>query len=132
MVNKVNVQKAIDIMERVPNDMLNMRFFQSGSLYGTVTTEEALHACGNKACFAGYIAVSPEFKADGGKSSWSGAPRLTPGDNATDSISKWLDIDLDLAESFVFGDSDTFYPVPWTEVKPQHVIAKLKELLKTE
>ena len=71
-MNKVLIQldKAIAIMRRANN--LNMKEYQMSSLgkhlrYNEIcTSENSLHRCGNTACFAGYVAISTEFKNDDG------------------------------------------------------------------
>lgn len=139
MVNKVNVQKAIDIMERVPDGRLDMSTFQSNSLILS-QTEADLHACGNTACFAGYIAVSPEFKADGGDIAGCGAPVLPNCDDSVSTIAKWLGVSYDIADALVYDNTegvpkylcsqiDSFYGVSYEEVQPHHVIEKLKLIL---
>lgn len=122
-MNIANIDKAIAIMRRAQR--LDMTFYQDGE--GICETEEGLHACGNTACFAGYVAISPEFRADGGEVMLAGMPyfRRSSGPEA---IARWLDISVHEASQFVLGIDDFYHPVPFHEVEPHHVIEKLEAL----
>lgn len=126
-----NVRKAIAIMERARPDNFDMGSWQcrAGLDDYVARTEKELHACGNTACFAGYVALSPEFHEDGGRINPDGAPFLPRCDAGPSTIAKWLGVSIDIATGLTSCDNGSFYPVPWYAVKPQHVIAKLKELL---
>lgn len=145
-MNIENLNKAIAVMERAKErDSLFMLHWQSTNhklIYGAAAnSEEELHACGNKACFAGHIAVSPEWCAD--KNNWS-----TPGGGvpvrfnetlfkAEEAVADWLDIPNKLADYFIhnytglyqsYTDDDAdhiLYGVPWISVKAEHVIREL-------
>lgn len=54
-MNKERIQYAISIMEQAEN--LDMNSYQSA--FNHVATIKELHTCGNTACFAGYLALSP-------------------------------------------------------------------------
>lgn len=138
-MNIENLNKAIAIMQRAGN--VNMRQWQSaGNIADNKKTEGEIHTCGTAACFAGWIAVSPEWKADGGTVGMFGAP-VRHEASRDRAICNWLDIPLNLAVLFI-GESDvandsapgkseffyTFYDVPFFEVKREHVIAKLISL----
>lgn len=70
MINLERLEQAIAIMRRA--GIVKMSDWQSGE---PLKTESEIHTCGTAACFAGWIAVSPEFKAAGGKvRPVSGAP----------------------------------------------------------
>lgn len=126
-MNKRNVLKAIAIMKRAKN--LEMLAFQSRAHgRGFVGTEEELHMCGNTACFAGYIAISKEFKEDGGECR-DGSPFFN-GELEEEAIRQWLDISIDLASGLVYGE--VYSPIPFSEVKPKHVIEKLELILSGE
>lgn len=141
-MNVANVKKAIAIMERAKeHNSVDMRDWQSGSLIsGRVTSEKEFHACGNKACFAGHIAISPEFQAAGGLCTMIGTPsfRHYYGSGAVD---EWLGISVELAHSLVFGDTEdtdegvgfsTFYNRLWKNVTADDVLAKLHLILAGE
>ena len=74
---------------------------------GEYVTEEK-HLCGTPCCFAGYIAVSPEFQADGGEAGMCGAPELG---NIYDehAIREWLGCSTVHAEA-VCSNNDRAYP----------------------
>jgi hypothetical protein len=98
-MNALNVSKAIAVMERVKerSDSFSMRQWQfpredSG---GACTSEDDLHECRMPACFGGWIAVSPEFIADGGSVSSKGAPMFGSDFPGSDSIGAWLGISED-------------------------------------
>jgi hypothetical protein len=102
MVNKVRVQQAIDIMERAKaKDSVFMPRYQDNDRL-TARSEEELHRCGNKACFAGHVAVSPEFIKEGGFSCERGGPVFLEW-YGMDAIEKWLCCSRDLARSLVHG-----------------------------
>ena len=114
---------------------VNMVKWQSGGRLGA--TEEEIHICGTAACFAGWIAVSPEWKADGGTVGYSGAPEKDTYLGRM-SIAYWLEIPHDLAGSIVLGDTfvqtslrrrySLFYNKSWSEVNKEDVLSKLIEL----
>lgn len=131
-MNIENLNKAIAIMERAGK--VNMNKWQHGQI---VETEKELNICGTAACFAGWIAVSPEWKADGGTVGFSGAPAKDHilGRHA---IADWLEIPYELAGSIVFGDTllspetsrpfSVFYNKPWCNVGKVDVLNKLNEI----
>lgn len=63
MINKERVKHAINIMQHAGS--VDMTSWQ-GETFDTCQTESELHSCGNSACFAGWLAVSPEFQETGG------------------------------------------------------------------
>lgn len=71
-MNKERIQYAISIMEQAKN--LYMNSWQSA--FKPVATINELHFCGNTACFAGYLALSPLFKEVGGAVGSHGHPIL--------------------------------------------------------
>ena len=137
-MNRKNVETAIKIMQRSRNKV-SMLEWQSTSDSGSIVfNEQEFHQCGNTACFAGHIAISPEFHADGGDVTPPGAPffKSVHGEYA---ISAWLERGLELAESLVYGDCDQrllspdtfscFYNKRWGDVTSEDVIAKLQLIL---
>lgn len=59
------LEQAIAVMKRAGK--VDMRAWQDFAMRQDIRhTEKELHACGNTACFAGWLAVSPEFQAAGG------------------------------------------------------------------
>lgn len=134
MPNTKRVQQAIDIMRRAKNLSMERYQFPSGDLDRFVYTEKELHACGNSACFAGYVALSSEFQADGGIMSQEGAPIFNE-KSGEDALALWLEITNDLAYDLVYGSelrTEDFYPVEFAKVKPHHVIEKLELILAGE
>jgi hypothetical protein len=148
-MNVTNVKAAIEIMKNAKN--LRMENWQSsppqyrvgegGQGYWLVTTTEELHTCGNTACFAGYVAVSPQFTSEHGSGvSAGGAPILDKqgrrnfGEGA---IRVWLDISHFTADALVHGDYQdednsgycSFYGKEFQDVTPVDVIAKLEMIL---
>lgn len=92
-MNVENIKHAINIMERVKarDDELNMSRWQSNSAGEILKNEIDLHQCGTPACFGGWVAVSPEFKAAGGAPDFIGAPTIGFSQDH-DAIAKWLGI----------------------------------------
>lgn len=143
-MNRENIRKAIAVMERARGSV-NMAVFQADK-FGDypeagnyLHTEAEMHACGNVACFAGWIAVSPEFHADGGACSGGMPLVLRNCLLGYDAVAFWLGIPTYLARSFVHGDIDytaedpisysRFYEKYWSLVTADDVIAKLQALL---
>ena len=141
-MNKVNIKKAIAIMERAKrHDSLFMPYWQMASPNNPlkfVDNEQDLHTCGNRACFAGHVAVSPEFQMDGGSVTCEGEPRLG-GRYGAYAIQDWLQISQEDARGLVFGnaygspcdpkDRSHYYGKMFRDVTARDVIAKLEQLL---
>lgn len=64
-MNIERLNQAIAVMRRAGT--LDMTNWQEETFTECATTEETLHTCGNSACFAGWVAVSPEFQEAGGE-----------------------------------------------------------------
>lgn len=109
-MNLINLNKAIAVMERVKarGDAFEMSTWQKphiplarnslGQCYvNYMSTEEELHTCGTAACFAGWVAVSPEFIADGGGTGNYGRPQFIAscGEQVSNelAIAEWLEIE---------------------------------------
>ena len=152
-MNANNVRTAVAIMRRAAlHNCIDMVRYQWGDIPEdgrryVAETEEQLHACGNTACFAGYVAVSPEWKAAGGYMYHNGEPKLPGGPNKEDmwalpAIAAWLGVDVYLAERLVLGDItyggagegnySVFYGKRWGEVDAHDVIEKLELILSGE
>lgn len=58
-MNIERLNYAIEIMRQAQN--LDMIHWQSGERVNSI---EELHTCGNTACFAGYLAISPEWDGE--------------------------------------------------------------------
>lgn len=69
-MNKKRIKYAISVMEKAKN--LDMNSWQTS--YNLAATITELHTCGNTACFAGYLALSPLFKEVGGAVGIVGEP----------------------------------------------------------
>jgi len=97
-MNKLNVRKAITIIERArdANKVLDMGIWQ-----GENGEEVALYEinCDTPCCFAGYVAISNEFQADGGSVDQSCGSPIYKHEVKTTSIRLWLDISPDQANS---------------------------------
>jgi hypothetical protein len=140
-MNQGNVESAIAVMKRAGKVSMfkwQARFLTDDRIMSDIVkTEAELHTCGTTACFAGWVAVSPEWKAFGGLSDEDGAPYLeefkTWGTNK--SIAKWLGIRPFTVEMFIFNhdiedqaNNYTFYSVPYDQVRAEHVVEKLESL----
>ena len=96
-MNKDNVQKAIKVIQRVVDQgrSFDMGSWQDDTGCVIQRTEVELHECGTAACFGGWVAVSPEFQADGGLPTDSGMPSLPNARAGSPAIATWLDISDD-------------------------------------
>ena len=72
-INKENLDIAITVMERVREQSMPLDMGAWQDCEPREIVREEKHLCGTPCCFAGYIAVSPEFKMVG-KVSVGGAP----------------------------------------------------------
>lgn len=140
-MNIQNIDKAIAIMQRAEAaQSFNLTHWQSNHVghvtpvreTSAVTSEEELHRCGNKACFAGHIAISKEFQEDLGCVSELGYPIIL-GRSASDAIAYWLGIDPLIASHMVYyGQNENknhfLYGRKWYDVEPKDVIRVLNEL----
>lgn len=82
------LEQAIAVMKRAGK--VDMGSWQ-GCGAGIQRTEAELHTCGNTACFAGWLAVSPEFQEAGGKvGPVSGTPTFK-GETGTQAVIEWLE-----------------------------------------
>ena len=129
-MNRERIQSAIAMMKRVTHRYFDMTNWQN-ELYGHIKqiaqTESELHGCGNTACFAGHLALSPEFQDAGGLVSKIGAP-IFNGVRFVEAVAEYFDIPYELAGDLTLPDRD-FYPVDYEDVKPEHVIEKLEMIL---
>ena len=124
------IQDAITMMKDVTHRHFNMTGWQSKDhsyVSRIVQTESELHACGNTACFAGHLALSPEFQDAGGSVSKIGAPMFN-GVRYAEAVAEYFDIPYELAGNLTLPGGD-FYPVKFRDVKPEHVIEKLEMIL---
>lgn len=101
MINLDRLEQAIAIMERAGNLYMGGEFQTGDVLFGT---EEELHACGNSACFAGWIAVSPEFQAAGGCPDYDGSPSSS--ETAGEAVAAWLETDnVKAVNLLIYGEA---------------------------
>lgn len=141
-MNPKHVQAAINVMKRAKarGGELYMSTWQA--TIHTKYTEEEVHNCGTACCFAGWLAVSPEFHEVGGSVSTSGVPVLNNLKQA-EAIASYLEIPLELSELLTMtadsadeddGDVNTeFYGVDlYRDVTFDMVIEKLELILKGE
>jgi len=135
MANIERIDKCIDLMRRAKN--LNMQYWQDMLSCKTRWQSKSvreLHACGNTACFAGYLAVSKFFQEDGGKIHVNGSPEWDDWDGE-EAVAKYLDISFSLARGIVLGSGDfweRFCDVSFMQVTPEHVIKVLKMIKRGE
>ena len=129
-MNRERIQDAITMMKDVTHrhfDMTNWQKDPHGHIIQIAQTESELHACGNTACFAGHLALSPEFKKAGGSVSKIGGPVFN-GLLETSAVAEYFGIPYELARGLTLPGRD-FYPVRFEDVKPEHVIKKLEMIL---
>ena len=132
MANVERVKKAIAVMERVrdENRAFDMNWWQGRVGHNRCFDEAVPHACGTAACFAGWLAVSPEFQADGGSITLSGAP-VFQGFREDDAVAAYLEVDRKIAMRLcgLLGEVEYYGVNNLHDITPRHVIDKLKELL---
>jgi len=131
-MNRERIQAAIAMMKRAIPRYFNMSNWQNerpGHIMQIAQTESELHGCGNTACFAGHLALSPEFQDAGGSVSKIGAPMFN-GVRYAEAVAEYFDIPYELAGNLTLPGGD-FYPVKFRDVKPEHVIEKLEMILIT-
>ena len=129
-MNRERIQNAITMMKDVTHryfDMINWQNERPGHIMQIAQTESELHGCGNTACFAGHLALSPEFQDAGGLVSKIGAP-IFNGVRFVEAVAEYFDIPYELAGDLTLPDRD-FYPVRFEDVKPEQVIEKLEMIL---
>lgn len=130
MINKERLEQAINIMKRA--GAVDMSFWQGEAFEGCATTESELHSCGNSACFAGWVAVSPEFQEAGGAHlPNSGAP-IFDGYTGYYAIAEWLgaegDLPNEVIELLVTGEGAVLdSTVQWLESKDIQIAASKHE-----
>lgn len=126
-MNLERLNQAIAIMERAGR--VDMTDWQSGEI---VETESEIHSCGTAACFAGWVAVSPEFKAAGGVTHpVSGAPILNIFSGYL-AIVDWLEVvdekQKDTLELLVAGEGSVLdSSIEWMQAKDLRVEAEKLE-----
>ena len=129
-MNRERIQAAIAMMKDVTHrhfDMTNWQNEPHGHIIQIAQTESELHGCGNTACFAGHLALSPEFQKAGGSVSKTGAPVFN-GLLEASAVAEYFDIPYELARDLTLP-SPNFYPLDFEDVKPEHVIEKLGMIL---
>ena len=129
-MNRERIQYAVSMMKRVTHrhfDMANWQNKDHSYVSRIVQTESELHACGNTACFAGHLALSPEFKKAGGLLYGTGAPKFN-NFSGSFAVAEYFDIPYELARDLTLPRRN-FYPVDFEDVKPEHVIEKLEMIL---
>lgn len=140
-MNFDNLSKAIAVMERAKeHSSVNMGYWQT-MRYDTdefVQTEDELHECGNSACFAGHLALSPEWSQDplNTLDSQVGYPirmRFSEKLIGVDAIADWLGLPISLTNCLVNNVHDEhgihcLYKVQWKEVRAEHVLKELRLL----
>ena len=129
-MNRKRIQDAITMMKRAIPRHFNMSDWQNKDhsyFLQIAQTESELHGCGNTACFAGHLALAPEFQKAGGSVSKTGAPVFN-GLLEASAVAEYFDITYKLAGKLTL-DYLHFYPVDFEDVKPEHVIEKLEMIL---
>jgi hypothetical protein len=129
-MNRERIQDAITMMKDVTHRHFNMTDWQNKDpsyVLRIAQTKSELHTCGNTACFAGHLALSPEFQKAGGSVSITGAPVFN-GVRYAEAVAEYFDITYKLAGKLTLNYLH-FYPVEFEDVKPKHVIEKLEMIL---
>lgn len=157
-MNVQRIQAAIEMMKVAKSlDMCRWQDFTSSGNDSVSKSIEELHRCGNTACFAGYLAISEEFKAAGGRvCEESGSPMIDEHDTPTSAIAHYFElgstecnsVPCNAVQSIIYSEfiapicfgftksgfpkDISSYPVKFEEVTPDMVIDKLEALLRGE
>lgn len=130
-MNKEHVLAAIAVMKRAQR--LDMTDFQEVLVDNPISsTIDELHACGNSACFSGYMAISglPRTGQDPDTLSMTYGGTWDPFfAGAADHMAAYLGVSVEVAGGLLFGNIEDFYPVELGQIEPQHVIDKLVAIL---
>jgi hypothetical protein len=134
MVNRVNVQKALDIMRRVDENQreFDLRVFANTPVYPK--TEETAEACGTACCFSGWVNLSPEWRKQRGIDEKSSAAlyehhkALNEAGPAA-SMAEWLGIDIETAMGLIYNRNKFYGVEGMRNVTLCHVIDKLEQIL---
>lgn len=138
-MNLTNLDTAIKLMEAAhQKDTLDMEFWQNrvGSAFLAYNIED-LHSCGNKACFAGHIAISQEWSDWDGRIFENGQPFTIRNGKIIETsaaLADWLGVPELIVTMLVYSfthPGETLHPVYgelWNKVKASHVITALTEL----
>lgn len=149
MSNIENIKKAIQVMERVKKNeeelgrqLFDLRLFQGNHINpkGKVlkTEEEALDDYGTVCCFAGWLAVSPEFNEMGYCFGQHYAPGIEGKRNETEALGDILGLDKNVIDGLIynigtkFGLGEDYYGKPSKDVIVDDVIEKLKSFIGEE
>ena len=137
-MNRTNIETTIAILRRAQN--FDISSFQGArrAPYENVDTEEELHKCGNTACIAGYVAISPEWIAFGGDVD-HGGPSLN-GSDYEDAMAVFWDIPVEDASGIIYGDSslertldrysiEGIDPDKWSQLTKEDAISIFEQML---
>ncbi len=148
-MNLDRLQTLINILKRVKKKGGRFTLLRwqdtSKSIHPLKDNEEELRTCGTPACIAGWLAVSPEFKALGGRTcSLNGAPEINREDDdlcfplrGVRAIQHFLETTNDKLVENICGIStlefphrceQTWYGPPVDEVTLEQAIEKLTSL----
>ena len=141
-MNIENMRSAINIMKRAGKiDMRKWQEIKNGDK--ALGSEEELHYCGTAACFAGWIAVSPEWKKFGGRiDERYGTPYIPIKENldktyySSKAIAYWLDIpksySIELCALNTTIKNEEYYGVEINDITKEMVIEKLEEIIEKD
>lgn len=141
-MNRANIQATLDILRQA--QAFDIRYFQRGAPH-YVDTIEQLHACGNTACIAGYVAISPGWKAFGGVCN-AGQPvlgglteeEIEEGDHdqIIASLMKYWELPAHDIASIIYGENWTGFcgrlkgmPILWERMTKDHAVSLFEQLL---
>lgn len=139
-MNRENIHYTIDLLKDAQN--FKIRWFQRNPGAETyVTTIEELHACGNTACIAGYVALSPLWRQLGGGIDRHGCPEPPPeyeSENTSEAFSKFWGISERAAEAIIYGEEFEGFchqhniggmPDSWYDMTKENAAWLFKQLL---
>lgn len=154
-MNIENLNKVIAIVQRSSDrDAVYMPNIQSRSSWGMIMghdlpkDEAEFYARGNKAALLGLVALSPEWKAEGGEMDFTGRPCKRPTINgvkrfhsAQSCMEDWLELQTTTVAGIFIGYDERFvddrlkvdwytviYKKKWNEIRTADLLRVLNEL----
>lgn len=138
-MNRSNVQATLDILQLAQNFDINDFQIRSGTQHKYANTIEELHVCGNTACIAGYVGLSPAWREFGGEIKY-GIPHLKGQSTfgTEEAMAAFWGVDTHTAGAIIYGDAFTYFtkdlritgmPHCWGDMNKEQAISLFEQLL---
>ncbi len=132
MIEPTESEKWDDLIKTIEESPceVSMGWWQSNGDAGIVELAAqdltSLHTCGNSACIAGYLAVSPLFQSFGGGSSSFGAPVMNWWCSGRYTFARWMEMPTQFAASLVLGVDQYDFIKGWNEWGKEEALQALE------